>query len=118
MHNYKELKLWQKAMDLIRLIYEITRSFPQEEKFGLINQIRRASVSIASNIAEGAGRNSDKEFIHFISIATGSCYETETQLIIADRLNYTKENETNFSLINEIQKMLFVFSNKLKEKGT
>lgn len=98
------------------MIYELTRVFPAEEKFGLINQIRRASVSIPSNIAEGAGRNSDKEFIQFIAIATGSCYEVETQLIIAIKLKYIENDDDVFKLIEEIQKMLFTFSNKLKEK--
>ncbi len=99
-----------------KLIYELTRVFPVEEKFGLTNQTRRASVSIPSNIAEGAGRNSDKEFIQFIAIATGSCYEVETQLIIAIELNYIQNQENVFKHIGEIQKMLYTFSNKLKEK--
>ena len=116
MHKYKDLKIWQKAVELTKLIYELTRIFPAEEKFGLTNQIRRASVSIPSNIAEGAGRNSNKEFIQFIAIATGSCYEVETQLIIAIELKYIKNVDDAFKLIEEIQKMLYTFSNKLKEK--
>jgi four helix bundle protein len=116
MHKYKDLKVWQKAVELTTLIYELTRVFPTEEKFGLINQIRRASVSIPSNIAEGAGRNSNKEFVQFIAIATGSCYEVETQLIIAIELKYIENVDGIFKLIEEIQKMLFTFSNKLKEK--
>ncbi len=116
MHKYKDLKVWQKAVELTKLIYEITKVFPTEEKFGLTNQIRRASVSIPSNIAEGAGRNSDKEFIQFIAIATGSCYELETQLIIAIELKYIDNIDDDFKLIDEIQKMLFTFSNKLKGK--
>ena len=116
MHRYKDLKVWQKAVELTKLIYEITSTFPVEEKFGLTNQIRRASVSIPSNIAEGDGRNSSKEFIQFIAIATGSCYEVETQLIIAIELKYIKAAEESFKLIEEIQKMLFTFSTKLKEQ--
>jgi four helix bundle protein len=116
MHKYKDLKVWQKAVELTKLVYEITRVFPTEEKFGLTNQIRRASVSIPSNIAEGAGRNSDKEFIQFIAVATGSCYEVETQLIIAIELKYIENVDNVFKLIEEIQKMLFTFSNKLKGK--
>ena len=116
MHRYKDLKVWQKAVELTKLIYEITLIFPVEEKFVLTNQIRRASVSIPSNIAEGAGRNSSKEFIQFIAIATGSCYEVERQLIIAIELKYIKAAEEIFKLIEEIQKMLFTFSNKLKEQ--
>lgn len=114
MHKYKDLKVWEKSVELCALIYKITASFPSEEKFGLTNQVRRASVSIASNIAEGAGRNSPKEFRQFLAIATGSCYETETQLIIAEKLNYVNETEKAFLLITEIQKMIFAFSNKLK----
>ncbi len=114
MHKYKDLKVWQKAVQLTKLIYELTSVFPTEEKFGLTNQIRRASVSIPSNIAEGAGRNSDKEFVQFIAIATGSCYEVETQLIIAIELKYLESADNVFKLIEEIQKMLFTFSNKLK----
>jgi four helix bundle protein len=117
MHKYKDLKVWQKALELTKLIYEITRTFPTDEKFGLTNQIRRASVSVPSNIAEGAGRNSDKEFIQFLAIATGSCYEVETQLIIAIELKYIAEAEEVFKLTEEIQKMLFAFSNKLKQKN-
>jgi four helix bundle protein len=116
MHKYKELKVWQKAVELTKLIYELTKTFPQEEKFGLTNQIRRASVSIPSNIAEGAGRNSDKEFVQFLAIAAGSSYEVETQLIIAIELKYVENREDVFKLIEEIQKMLFTFSNKLKNK--
>ena len=118
MHKYKDLKVWQKGIELTTHIYKVTSSFPSDEKFGLTHQIRKASVSIPSNIAEGAGRNGTKEFRHFLSIAAGSCYETETQLIIAQNLKYIKDNaETNeiFKLIEEIQKMLFAFSNKLKD---
>ena len=87
MHKYKELKLWQKSIGLVTSVYLLTRSFPQFENFGLVSQINRSAVSIPSNIAEGAGRNSDKEFIHFLSIAQASSYELETQLIISKNLN-------------------------------
>jgi four helix bundle protein len=117
MHNFKELKFWQKAVELSVSIYKTTSSFPSEEKFGLITQLRRASVSIASNIAESASRDSDKEFLHFLSISTGSAYEIETQLIIANKLNYLTETELNELLaqLTEIQKMIFSFSKKIKE---
>jgi four helix bundle protein len=117
MHNFKELKFWQKSVELSVTIYKVTSKFPSEEKFELVSQLRRASVSIASNIAEGASRNSDKEFIHFLSISTGSTYEIETQLIIANKLNYLTESELNELLtqITEIQKMIFSFSKKIKE---
>jgi four helix bundle protein len=117
MHNFKELKFWQKSVDLSVLIYKTTASFPTEEKFGLVSQLRRASVSIASNIAEGSSRNGDKEFLHFLSLSTGSAYEVETQLIIANKLNYIDESMLNELLarLNEIQKMIFSFSKKIKE---
>ena len=86
MHQYKELKLWQKSIDMVTRIYALTRDFPQNEKFGLVSQINRSAVSIPSNIAEGAGRNSDKEFVYFLAIAHGSSFELETQLIISRNL--------------------------------
>jgi four helix bundle protein len=86
--HYRELTTWQKAMDLVDLVYEATESFPKREMFGLTNQLRRAVVSVPSNIAEGQGRSSTREFLQFLSIARGSLQETETQLIIADRRGY------------------------------
>ena len=114
MHNFKELKSWQKAIDFCVDIYKLTGSFPSEEKFGLTSQLRRAGISVPSNIAEGAGRNSDKEFLHFLSIATGSSYEVETQLIIAYRLGYIQLKEIKEAelKLSEIQKMIFAFSRK------
>lgn len=116
MHNFKELKSWQKAIDFCLDIYKLTGQFPGEEKFGLTSQLRRAGVSVPSNIAEGSGRNSDKEFLHFLSIATGSSYEIETQLIIAHRLGYIKSEEINEAALklSEIQKIIFAFSTKIK----
>ena len=109
MHKYKELKLWQKSIDLVTSIYLSTRSFPSVEKFGLVSQINRAAVSIPSNIAEGAGRNSDKEFVQFLSIAQASSYELETQLIISRNLNYLSAEESGQLTIQieEVQKMNF-----------
>jgi four helix bundle protein len=89
--NYKELILWQKAMDLVVIVYGLTDAFPKREMFGRTNQIRRAAVSVPSNIAEGQGRNSIGEFVHFLSIARGSLQELETQLLIAGRLKYSDE---------------------------
>ncbi len=116
MHKYKELKIWLKAMELVTDIYKATSAFPDKERFGLISQINRASVSIPSNIAEGAGRNSDKDFLRFLSIAHASSYETETQLIISFNLNYLSINELDTLLekINEWQKMSYSFQLKLK----
>ena len=86
--SYRELIVWQKAIDLVVAIYRITQSFPREEAFGLTSQLRRAAVSIPSNIAEGQGRRSAKEFQRFLDIARGSLQEVETQLLIANRLHY------------------------------
>lgn len=95
MHNYKELKVWQKAMDLTVQVYHLSRDFPKSELFGLTNQLRRAAVSIALNIAEGAGCESDLEFARFLDIALRSSYETVTALHLAIRLNYCESEFTN-----------------------
>jgi four helix bundle protein len=92
-HNFKELLVWQKAMDLVVFIYHLTRAFPIEEKYGLISQVQRCAVSIPSNIAEGSGRVSKKEFQHFISIAMGSSFELETQVILALNFNYISKEQ-------------------------
>jgi four helix bundle protein len=86
--NYSELIAWQKAMDLVEGIYSATKQFPKEEIYGLTSQIRRAAVSVPSNIAEGQGRKSTNEFLHHLSIAYGSLREVETQVLIAERLHY------------------------------
>ena len=96
--NHKELDCWKEAINFVDKIYQITKEFPSDEKFGIISQLRRASVSIPSNIAEGAARNSDKEFIQFLYISLGSLSETETLLIIAlkqEYLNAMKFEELN-----------------------
>jgi four helix bundle protein len=80
-HNYRELKVWQKAIDLVIKVYKLTNQFPTTEKYGLVSQINRAVVSIPSNIAEGCSRISNKDFQHFLSMALGSAFELETQLI-------------------------------------
>ncbi|NJK94662.1 MAG: four helix bundle protein [Bacteroidales bacterium] len=108
MNNYKELKVWMKAIDLSVKAYEISRTFPQTELFGLITQIQRAAVSIAANISEGAGRNSDKEFVHFLGISNGSAYELNTHLVISNRIGYlSNEDYAEMSQrLDEIEKML------------
>ena len=83
MHNFKKLNIWVNAMSLVKDIYLLTSNFPKEEKFGLISQINRCSISIPSNIAEGSSRSSNKEFSHFIKIALGSLFELETQIILS-----------------------------------
>jgi four helix bundle protein len=91
MKNYKELDVWQKSIDLVMELYKITESFPAEERYGLISQIQRAGVSIPSNIAEGWGRGSTKEYVQYLRISRGSLAELETHLIIAQKLNYISE---------------------------
>ncbi len=115
--SYKDLIVWQKAMDLAVEIYRLSKSFPKDELYCLTNQIRRAAVSIPSNIAEGKGRNSKAEYLHFISIAQGSLAETETQVLLAVRLNYITETQANMTiqLQNEISKMLATLRIKLAE---
>lgn len=108
--SYKNLKVWQKSIELVRLIYKITNSFPRSEVFSLVSQIRRAAISIPSNIAEGYGRKSHKEYLQYYSIAYGSALETETQLIISKELGFITEKEFDVVsyLLTEIIKMLYV----------
>ncbi len=96
--SYRDLEVWQRGVDLVELIYKRTQSFPSEEKFGLTAQIRRAAVSIPSNIAEGWGRDSTKDYVRFVRIARSSLFEIETQLIIAHRLGYLSEDALSASL--------------------
>lgn len=105
MGTHKKLDLWNKAIELVVLIYELTKTFPNEERFGLTNQMRRAAISIPSNIAEGGGRQSDKENTHFLYIALGSLAELETQIIIAKKLEYIKD-ENLLILINTLRPKL------------
>jgi len=116
MHNVEQLKVWQLAMVIAKEVYIVTNDFPSDEKFGLTSQIRRSAVSIASNIAEGAGRYSDKEFAHFLSIASGSSFEVRTQLLIAVSLNYTSTDKVDplSKSLSELEKMIFGFRRTLK----
>jgi four helix bundle protein len=98
--SYRDLIAWQKAMDLAVRIYEATKSFPRDELYGLTSQMRRSAVSIPSNVAEGHARDSTKEFVYFLSIATGSLAELETQLLLAERLAFL-ESETARSRLDE-----------------
>ena len=93
MHNYKKLNVWISSISLVKNIYKLTRKFPKDEMFVLTQQLRRAAISIPSNIAEGAGRNSNAQFKNFLQISIGSCYEAETQLIISKELEYISEEE-------------------------
>ena len=105
-NSYRDLIVWQKSMDLAKEIYLITKTFPKEELYGLTSQIRRCAISIPSNIAEGKGRNSDKEFVRFLQIALGSVYELQTQLELSLQLNYVNNIDNLLSLSIEIEKML------------
>jgi len=118
MHNLEELKIWQKSIELVKLVYAISKKYPDEERYGLQSQSRRSAVSMASNIAEGAGRDSYKEFLHFLTITVGSSYELITQLRIAFELNYIgKDNFDEVKNdIEEIQKMIRAFKENLKSK--
>jgi four helix bundle protein len=106
--HYRDLVVWQKSIDLAEVVYKLTQRFPQCELYGLTNQLRRAVVSIASNIAEGQGRGMGNEFIHFLRIANGSRQEVETQLIIAARLQYitTTEADPILAQIAELGRLL------------
>jgi four helix bundle protein len=101
MHRFEDLKIWQKAMDVVENSYRATSSFPKEEKYGLTSQLRRSAVSIPSNIAEGAGRNTNGEFMQFLGIANGSSFELLTQLYLSKRLNLMSEEKVR-PIINEV----------------
>jgi four helix bundle protein len=117
--NYKDLIVWQKSILLVKQIYKLTSIFPSEEKFGLISQLRRAAVSIPSNIAEGQARRTTGDFIHFVSNAEGSVAEVETQLIIAVELSFCSQAQadTCLALVIEIRKMLNALRRTLQEKS-
>ncbi len=118
-HGYRELVVWQKAMHLVTEIYRATEVFPQSERFGLQSQIRRAVVSIPSNIAEGQGRDSNKEFVHHLSFAYGSLMEAETQLQIAVNLGYIETSRVERLLEDaaEIGRMLNGLSRSIRQSG-
>jgi four helix bundle protein len=107
-HSYRDLVVWQKAIELVMLVYTLTKRFPKEEVFGLTSQIRRAAVSVPSNIAEGQGRLTKKDFRHFLGQARGSLLELETQLLIASKLGYLEESGFRLFLANsgEVSRML------------
>ena len=113
--NYRELIVWQKAMELTKKIYSLTKDFPKEEIYGLTSQMRRAAVSIPSNIAEGQARSGTKEFAHFLSIASGSKAELETQLLICVDIGYLSETDIKavMDLSDEVGKMFTALRSKL-----
>ena len=118
MHNIGKLKIWNASIDLCVEVYEAVANMPNDERYGLSSQIKRSAVSIPSNIAEGAGRDSSPQFNQFLNIAFGSSYELQTQLIISERLNFiSKEvNEPILSKLDEIQKMIYLFKENVNKK--
>jgi len=117
--SFRDLIAWQKSIVLVKQIYKLTSIFPVDEKFGLISQLRRAAVSVPSNIAEGQARRTTGDFIHFVSTAEGSLAEVETQVIIAVQLNFCSQAqaESCFSLMIEVRKMLNAPRRSLLAKG-
>jgi len=118
MHKLKDMKIWNKAIDLCVAVYKATADFPATEKYSLSQHIRRASVSIPSNISEGAGRNSGNEFAHFLGIATGSAYELQTQIIISGKLDLMSRQQAEDlgNHIDELLKMTYAFKQRIKKQ--
>jgi len=106
LRTHKDLDAWRRGLDLVEVVYKVTKAFPQEELYGLTNQLRRAVVSVPSNIAEGAARGSQKEFIQFLHIALGSLSEVETQLVIAKRLGYLDSLDSIEEQIQTVRKLI------------
>lgn len=123
MHNFKELKIWQEAMTLAKRVFELSATFPANERYGLTSQINRSAVSVPSNIAEGAGRGGDKEFMQFLNIARGSAFELETQLLLAQSFGFVEEAKLQLLLqqVSLVQRMINGFKDRLlkntKEKS-
>lgn len=117
MHNIRKLKIWNDSIDLCVDVYEALANMPNDERYGLSSQIKRSAVSIPSNIAEGAGRDTNPQFSHFLNIAYGSSYELQTQLIISERLNFISPevNESLLSKLNGVQKMVYVFKENINK---
>ena len=118
MHDFRNLNLWNRAIDLAELIYNNTSEFPDKEKFGLVSQMRRCSISISSNIAEGCGRNGDNELVHFLTIANGSACELHSQVILSNRLGFISNEITNKinNKIEEIKNMNFKLQQNIRNR--
>ena len=118
MRNYRELQVWQKAMEIGVATYELTKLLPIEERFGLVSQMNRAAVSISSNVAEGGARSTNKDFARFLEIALGSTYELESQFALYERIGFINADDSQrvLALIIEEQRMLTVFIDKLRSK--
>jgi four helix bundle protein len=114
-HNFKELKIWQKGIDLVDLSYDFVKDLPKEEKYNLISQITRSACSIPSNIAEGCGKRTSNHFAEFLSTSLGSCFELETHLVICERRDFGKKERRNelTEKINELKNMIFNFREKV-----
>ncbi|MDA3928628.1 MAG: four helix bundle protein [Prolixibacteraceae bacterium] len=117
MHNYREMKIWQKGRILVKEVYLITQTFPKEERFGLTSQAQRAAVSIPLNISEGAGRGTNKDFNNFLDMARGSVNELETLIFLSNDLEYINSETTNLLLqkTEELSKMIVAFQAKLSK---
>jgi len=115
--SHKDLDVWQKSIELVTVIYDVTKLFPKEELYGITNQIRRCAVSIPSNIAEGAARNSNKEFIQYLYISLGSLSELETQIIISHNLRYIDDKSELINYIVKIKQMLLGLIKYRKRKS-
>jgi len=118
MSTFRDLLIWQKAMALVTKVYKITKTFPKEELFGLTSQIRRSSISVPSNIAEGYGRESNNELLRFVNIAIASLFEMQTQLEIAYNIEYLNGQDFKnlYDDTRELEIMIISFSNKIKER--
>lgn len=114
--NHKDLDAWKESIKLVKDVYRVTESLPDSEKFGLVSQMRRAAVSVPSNIAEGAARASDKETVRFLDIASASCAELETQVIIAAELNFFENNTELLKQIETVKKLIRGLMKYLKSK--
>ena len=118
--SYRELLAWQKSMDFVQHLYEATKSFPDHERYGLTSQIRRAAVSVPSNIAEGQGRGPGKDFDRFLYIANGSLFESETQILIAQRLSYisTDTADTLLEYCAEVGRLIHGLQKSIRRNST
>lgn len=114
-HNFRELNIWKNGMSIVKEVYLITSQIPDDERFGLISQLRRCSISVPSNIAEGSGRGTAKDFSHFLSISLSSSYELETQLILAQDL-FGINSEQIIVSVNELQSMIIGFKKRIESK--
>ena len=117
--SFKDLNAWQKGMDLMVAVYKTSHVFPADERFGLTAQVRRAAISIPSNVAEGHGRRTQADFVHFLDVARGSANEVETQLLIAERLGFTRREATApaLALVEEVQRILKGLIGSLEASG-